>query len=60
MDKQLKCVRCDGYLEAHAVYNALIELEKTNTGFEPVRNKSLPVIPYICGSCGYVELHLPS
>jgi predicted Zn-ribbon and HTH transcriptional regulator len=47
-------------MSEHAVYNGLQELEKTGDGFKLVVDKSLPVLPFICESCGYVELRIPS
>jgi len=57
---KLNCIRCGNPMSEHAVYNGLQELEKTGDGFKLVMDKSLPVLPFICESCGYVELRIPS
>jgi len=59
MEKTINCRQCGGPLQEHATFNALAEIRQTSTGFEMVRDKILPVVPHICGSCGYVELYLP-
>lgn len=53
------CVKCNGHVKEHAVLNALAELEETEQGYHLVEDKLLPVIPYVCQTCGFVELYIP-